>query len=48
VAPVNGATHLSAEIHAEIFIDNAITGGEEGEDVLDEVAFVVGHARKRK
>lgn len=36
-----GYLDLSAEPFYEILIDNAIRGGEEGEDVGDEVAFVV-------
>jgi len=39
-----GNLHLVAEVDNEVLVDNAVRGGEEGEDVRNEVALVVGHA----
>ena len=38
--------YLRVEVCTEVFIYNAITGGEESKDMLDEVALVVGKTRE--
>ena len=36
-----GDLHFLHEADAQVFVDDAVRGGKEGEDVGDEVAFVV-------
>ena len=40
--PSLGALDLLGEVTGEVFVDNAIGGGEECEDVGNEMAFIVG------
>lgn len=37
-----GELHLAHEAHAEVLEDDAVGGGEEGENVRDEVLLIVG------
>ena len=37
-----GELHLAHEAHAEVLEDDAVGGGEEGENVRDEVLLIIG------
>lgn len=36
-----GDLHLGAEVLSQILVDDAVGSGKEGQDIFDEVAFVV-------